>query len=760
MRKTLFILLAAAASVLSPLAASAEGRWITSYQASGKKANTWIAYRKDITLKGKPSKETVRIAADSKYWLWVNGRMVVFEGQLKRGPSPTSTYYDELDLAPYLRSGQNKIAVLMWYFGKEGFSHKNSGLPGLIISSESGRLDTDRTWLCRLHPAYGTASGEEPNYRLPESNILFDANRDMAGWQTADCGRTFGFASAQDIGGWGGQPWGDLVRRPTPQWKDFGVKATRFERVSGQERDTIKAHLPYNMQMTPVFTLTDSQGGSLIGISTDHSYAGGTANVRAEYVTRRGEQTYESLGWMNGEWLYLVVPKHVAVKSLAYRETGYDTYAAGTFSCDDDFFSRFWQKGLRTLYVNMRDTYFDCPERERAQWFGDLVVLMGESFYTYSTSVHALMRKGIHELCAWQHADSTLSAPIPAGNYDTELPAQMLASVGLYGFWNYYMNTGDRQTIADVYPAVRRYLGVWHLDDTGLTAFRPGGWTWGDWGDNRDIRLIFAGWHYMALDAAARMADLLGRADEARGYRATMERVKEGYNKCWNGTAYRHPDYKELTDDRVQALAVISGIAPRERYGAILRTLKESWHSSPYMEKYVMESLFQMGYSDYAMERTHKRFAEMVDDDRFTTLFEGWGIGPNGFGGGTTNHAWSGGTLTVLSQYMFGLSPEEPAWKVFAVAPDPATMHRASITVPTVAGTVGESFSVEGGRMTVTLTVPKGTTAHFYVPQKSAANALCDGRHPQVRQAPEGNRHYGRSVFDVQPGKHTIAYDL
>ena len=67
MRKTLFILLAAAASVLSPLAASAEGRWITSYQASGKKANTWIAYRKDITLKGKPSKETVRIAADSKY---------------------------------------------------------------------------------------------------------------------------------------------------------------------------------------------------------------------------------------------------------------------------------------------------------------------------------------------------------------------------------------------------------------------------------------------------------------------------------------------------------------------------------------------------------------------------------------------------------------------------------------------------------------------------------------------------------------------
>lgn len=71
----------------------------------------------------------------------------------------------------------------------------------------------------------------------------------------------------------------------------------------------------------------------------------------------------------------------------------------------------------------------------------------------------------------------------------------MLAAVGRYGFWNYYMNTGDLETIRRVYPAVKRYLSLWKTDDTGLTAFRKGGWTWGDWGDNRDIRLIFAGWH-------------------------------------------------------------------------------------------------------------------------------------------------------------------------------------------------------------------------------------------------------------------------
>lgn len=97
------------------------------------------------------------------------------------------------------------------------------------------------------------------------------------------------------------------------------------------------------------------------------------------------------------------LPKDVKVESVQYRETGYDTELLGRFYCDDDFFAIFWEKAMRTLYINMRDTYFDCPERERAQWWGDAVVLMGQSFYTYSTSAHALMRKAILELAAWQN---------------------------------------------------------------------------------------------------------------------------------------------------------------------------------------------------------------------------------------------------------------------------------------------------------------------------------------------------------------------
>ena len=134
--------------------------------------NQWIAFRKDVRLDAVPASVPARIAVDSKYWLWVNGRLVVFEGGLKRGPNPQDSYFDETDLAPYLRKGDNQVALLLWYFGKDGFSHLGSGQPQMWFDAPALG---DAPWMCRVHPAYGTAVDlPAPNYRLPESSIAFD----------------------------------------------------------------------------------------------------------------------------------------------------------------------------------------------------------------------------------------------------------------------------------------------------------------------------------------------------------------------------------------------------------------------------------------------------------------------------------------------------------------------------------------------------------------------------------------------------------
>lgn len=721
------------ASVVSLRAQSVSGAWIAPDASGVDTVNTWICFRKDFVLDKKPKDVRIEIAADSKYWLWINGKLVVFEGGLKRGPAPDSGYLDELDLTNYLIKGNNKIALLVWYFGKEGFSHKDSGKSGLLIHSLNpayAMINTDESWYSRLHPAFEDAGEPYPNWRLPESNIRFNANKELVDWVVCDYKRNCDFGPARIRGQKGDLPWGKLVKREIPQWKDFGLKEyVCVDRIKGKNnKDTLVARLPYNAQFTPYLSIVDPVGNRTIDLFSNHFNGGSDINIRAQYVSKRGIQAYESLGWMNGEIMYYVVPSDVRVDKILYRETGYNTEFDGSFLCEDPFIMKFWGKALRTLYVNMRDTYFDCPDRERAQWWGDAVLLMNECFYTCSTSTHALMRKAMKELIGWQKPDGVLFSPVPAGNYDSELPGQMLASIGQYGFWNYFMHTNDKATIEAVYPGVRKYLAIWSLDQTGLTAFRTGGWTWGDWGDNRDIRLILAGWHYLALKGAHNMATLLKLDQDAARYAELMAKIKQGYNACWNGTAYRHPDYHDKTDDRVQALAVVAGIAESDKYPQITDFLGTHQHASPYMEKYIMESLFMMNQGPRAVDRMKKRYVDMVENTEYTTLFEGWKIGKDGFGGGTTNHAWSGGPLIVIAEYVCGIKPLKPGYKVFKIEPNPVEIGTTQITIPSVAGEIKSAFTDSADRFTLNFSVPEGTQAIVYLPFHSNKSLRVNGR--------------------------------
>lgn len=99
---------------------------------------------------------------------------------------------------------------------------------------------------------------------------------------------------------------------------------------------------------------------------------------------------------------------------------------------------------------------------------------------------------------------------------------------------------------------------------------------------------------------------------------------------------------------------------------------------------------------------------------------EGWLQGANGFGGGTTNHAWSGGPLTVIAQYLMGVSVTEPGWRKFSVCPMPVRFKQADISIPTVRGVVKSAFKLGEKADVYTLTVPSGTEAYMYLPCEDA----------------------------------------
>ncbi len=705
-------------------------KWITSPECKNE-ANTWICFRKDISLQKVPKQALAAIAADSKYWLWINGRLVVFEGGLKRGPSPEDTYYDEVDLAPYLKKGTNKIAVLLWYFGKDGFSHKSSGKAGLLfdLHSDACSILSDGSWQTMIHPSILPWDGIQPNFRLSESSLYFDGRKEPLGWNQGT-GNTGLWVSALEMGTPPCQPWNNLELRPIPMWKDYGLKdyVNHSDIPSVSTGDPIVCKLPSNLQVTPWLKI-QSKSGEIIEIQTDHLNGGGEPNVMAKYITRDGLQEYENLGWMNGEKVTYSIPKGVKIIGLKYRETGYNTEFTGSFRCSDDFFNQLWSKACRTLYVTMRDNYMDCPDRERAQWWGDEVIEGGEAFYAFDPQGQLLHRKGMYELIKWQKPDGVLFSPVPAGNWDKELPDQSLASIGYYGFWNYYMQMGDKQVIADLYDGVVRYMRVWELNDRNTLVYRCGGWDWADWGEHIDMELIQNAWYYLALKGTANMAECLGKKEDAASWNRKMEVFKTAFDKTfWNGKEYRSATYTGKTDDRGQALAVVAGLADEAKYPLLFDILKAHEHASPYMEKYVIEALFKMGQDAYGLERMKKRFGPMVHDPENSTLWEVWGQGVDGFLGGTTNHAWSGGGLTILSQLVCGIEPVEPGYAKFQIAPQPGNLSFAEAVVETVKGKIKVHFDRSADDFKLDCQVPEKTVAVIKLPRKNITEIRKDGK--------------------------------
>jgi hypothetical protein len=719
-------LLCAMATFAEPSDAPWPAQWIGPEHST---TNLWLCYRKDVTLSARPASLPARIAVDSKYWLWINGKMVIFEGGLKRGPTPQDTYYDEVDIGPHLKRGKNTIALLVWYFGKSGFSHNSSGQAGLIFDAENRdcKILSDNTWRVIVHPAYGTAEGERPNYRLAESNIRFDARLDIGDWTA----RTFddsAWPAPKEFGIPPVAPWNNLEKRPIPQWKNSGlVSYVRVESTTNVDgSQLVTAHLPYNAQVTPYLKVT-APAGQKIDIQTDDYKGGGAPNVRCVYITRGGVQEFESLGWMNGHEVHYTAPASVKFLEVKYRETGYNASFVGEFRCSDEALNTLWEKARRTLYVTMRDNYMDCPDRERAQWWGDAVNEIGESFYVFDPANGPLLaRKAIRELTRWQRDDGTLYSPVPAGkpkndlrkdpgsgNWNSELPPQMLASVSWYGFWTYYIYSGDRQTITNVYPHVRDYLNVWKLDSNGLVIHRKGDWDWEDWGENIDAAVMDNAWYYLALRGATSMAQITGHREDADKWWDLSGVLWSNFNaNFWTGSEYRSKNYHGDTDDRANALATVAGLAETNKYAKLRDVFANHFNASPYMEKYALEALYKMNLPEDAMGRMKKRWKSQIDSP-LTTLWEMWG--KNGKGGGTYNHAWSGGVLTALSEHAAGIQHFMCAMGAdyYIIKPQLGSLTFLHSVVPTRNGAIRLDIKRNPGELDFDLELPviRGGTA-------------------------------------------------
>lgn len=664
----------------SNYAFSFEGaKWI-SVSADNQKQNQWLCFRKQLFLESLEEKATMYIAADSKYWLWINEKLVVFEGGLKRGPNPYDTYYDSLEVSKYLKKGDNTIAVLLWYWGKDGYCHKSSGKSGLLVQMHQGKnhLSTDRSWKVCIHPSFGETTAPNPNYRLPESNVHFDARKELGKWYAGQFDDSL-WDQATVLGEYPCEPWNRLHARPFPLWKDSGLMS--YEKTIKKLESNqliVTGQLPRNITVTPYLKIK-SKAGLTIDIRSDNYKGGSEYNTRAEYVTKEGVQTFEMPNYINGHNIIYTFPFGVKILEVGYRETRFDTEHIGQFICNDEFYNQLWNKALNTMNLNMRDAIQD-PDRERSQWWGDAAIILHEIFYSCDTNGYSAVKKAVCNLVDWQKADGTLFSPVPSGTWNGELPLQMLASVGKYGFWSYYWYTNDLDCVKYMYPSIKKYLALWNIDENGLVKHRQGGWDWADWGENIDMAVLDNAWYCLALQSTIEMGKMLNDIEFVNYYTSQLRLISSASsNHFWNGEVFRSPTYKGITDDRANGLALLAGFASADQKEKIRNFLKKREAASPYMEKYVLEALFANGFIEDGLLRMKNRYRHMVESP-LTTLWEDWIVG--GAGGGSINHGWSGGPLSLLSQYVAGVSAYKPGWESIMIKPQLGSLKWVNCIVP------------------------------------------------------------------------------
>lgn len=693
--------------------------------------DSYVAFRKKVTVDADTA-ATACISAADKYVLWLNGEMVVLDGSLKRGPTPVDSYYDEITLN--LKSGENTIALLVAFNGRSGdgsivpVAQDDEGddynQAGLLFEMNVGgeTVVSDTSWKAIRHSGYKnrvTAGADYPNYTqmsmLAERNLYFDARDDLGSFMAPDFDDS-AWDNAYLIGKPGQLPFGALYKAMTAPVKFGSVEAfanaADYVGTALAEDTTLELPLPGNIQFTPCFELNAPAGKKLTIYTDSYVDSDNNPNFKDTYVTKEGSQSFENFAWRSGSKLYIEAEAGVTFTALGFRRSGAAGEWVGSFTSSNADLDQLWQESLNTIAICMRDTYMDCPERERGPYMGDASNQIDAALYGYDQGGLDMTKKAILACIGWTTADGAIPSRAPSVK-PQEIPNQSLAF--MTSAYHYWLASGDRETMTDYYNVFLNYLKLYEMKD-GLPVYRPGSWTWNDWGNKIDSDLLQVGFYYYALNLTAKLAGDLGITEGVDFLTERMDSIKANFRTAYyTPDGFKAPESKYI-DDRANAMLALSGLADAEDYELICNVIMSTYEASPFCEKYVLEALCTMGRQDLAIQRILDRYDGMLHDE-YDTLWEKF-TAPIG----TFNHGWSAAPMYILSKYVAGIQPTSGGYGTYNIVPSDV-LESYTCTAYTPKGNItvvkdGDSLTitaVDGG----TLVLPGGETIALEVGEHS-----------------------------------------
>lgn len=755
---------------INPELVSARWRasWIGSPSADARSAGVFY-FRREITLGSVPAHFWVHVSADNRFVLHVNGK---YAGE---GPARGDLFhwrFETIDLAPYLQSGNNVLAAVVWNFAELSPVAQMSDRTGFLVQGDTGAeavVNTGKEWRVRQEPGRAPLGHEGAHgyYAAgPAEKVdgrVLDWSWDRPGvassdWETPRPLGSGAMRESQDSP----DQW-ELVQDSLPPMEHRLEDAGSPVRVEGMANlpafPASPLEIPANSHVVllldhrvlqtayPELTVSGGKDAEVRLTYSEALYdAKGNKGNRNEIAGRRIEgitdlfisgggdgRVFGTLWWRT--WRYLQIDvrtKSEALKldSLRAWFTAYPFEMKAKVAGDIRDLDRLWQTGWRTARLDAHETYMDAPYWEQLQYVGDTRI---QALISYVDSGDSrLARQAITNI-----DDSRTPEGITESRYPSGLP-QFIPTFSL--LWinmvhDYWMYVDDLPLVKATLPHTRTVIDWFasRLRPDGLMG-RVSWWPFADWTENypdgvppqeKDGGSTFLTLQFVqGLQAAEEMEDKFGSAERAGQYRELIQRASKALNReNWDAEhgLYADTPARKSWSEEANVLAVLLDVAPRTEQQAILkRLLAAKGNGSTVVDGKTVPPLSEPSF--YFRFYLHRALVHAGLGDLYLSQLGPW-YGMLDLGLSTWAetpeptrsdcHAWSASPNYDLLTIVAGIAPAEPGFKKVRIEPHLSGLHQFDASMPHRAGAIETSYRLEGSHWSATVTLPEGIDGEF-----------------------------------------------
>ena len=556
-----------------------------------------LHFRRGLTLAAVPASYVVRVSADNRFVLFVNGKRV---GDGPARGDLTHWRYERFDLAPLLKPGENLITATVWNWGMFAAVAQFSDRTAFLLESEAKGDDGISTggekdgWLVEVEPGQrplGRETVSIKDYMAAGPGEELDAAKFDWNWQDAkDAGGAWvaaaspmrdsiwsGVSGAHSADTTGDNAWG-LVPDELPHMEYAATSAGTMASLDdiANEQPSL-AHLPDSAAglpphvhvhvlfdrktlttAYPQLTVSGGKGSKIVLTYAEALYdkdlhkgdrdevAGRKAlGLTDSFLPDGGKaRTFESLWWRTWRYLDLDIQtgdQPLTLESLKAQFTAYPFEEKATFTSPDPDLAKIWEISWRTARLDAHETYMDTPYWEQLQYVGDTRI---QALISYAVAGDD--RLAVQALQAFDA--SRTPDGITRSRYPSSLPQSIPTFSLLYVdmLHDYWMYRPDEQGLTrSLVPGTRTVLNWFagYEQPDGLLHEVPW-WSfidWVQWGQtiptyDKNGESCMTTLEYLgALGDAADLEAADGDAELALRYRTRAAHVRDGiYGKCWS----------------------------------------------------------------------------------------------------------------------------------------------------------------------------------------------------------------------------------